>query len=145
MPTIERFEDLKCWQAGRQLKRVAYQLSRKTAFSSDRDLVSQIRRAVQSVTANIAEGFEREGNREFLQFLSQAKGSAGETKDHLYTALDENYIDQIEFDNAYKLADDTTRLIGGFMSYLRTASSGGSKFKRIGESNAKRQTPNSEP
>ncbi len=137
MPRIERFEDLKCWQTGRQLKRVAYQLSRKPAFSYDRDLVSQIRRAVQSVTANIAEGFEREGNREFLQFLSQAKGFAGETKDHLYTALDENHIDQAEFDNAYKLAEDTTRLTGGFMSYLGTASPGGSKFKRLGHSNPK--------
>lgn len=141
MPTIERFEDLQCWQAGRRLKRTVYPRTRKNAFSSDFALVSQIRRATQSVTANIAEGFEREGNREFIQFLSQAKGSAGETKDHLYTALDERYVDQAEFDQAYAQAEDVTRLIGGFMSYLRRAETSGSKFKR--GTNSKLQTPNS--
>lgn len=93
-------------------------------------MVGQIRRAAQSVTANIAEGFEREGNREFIQFLAQAKGSVGEVKDELYTALDEKYITQVDFDTAYALAEDTTRLIGGLMSYLRRAESTGSKFKR---------------
>jgi four helix bundle protein len=130
MATIERFEDLECSKAGRKLKQLVYQYSRTRLFSNDSSLVTQIRRAAQSVTANIAEGFEREGNREFVQFLSQSKGSAGEVKDHLYTALDETYISQSDFDAAYALAEDTTNLIGGFMSYLRRAESTGSKFKR---------------
>ena len=81
-----------------------------------------------SVTTNIAEGFERGGNREFIQFLSHAKGSVGETKDHLYTALDEGYISQPELAAACALADQTTRLIGGLMRYLRSTEKIGSKF-----------------
>jgi four helix bundle protein len=128
--TIQRFEDLECWKVGRQLRQTVYRFTRLKAFASDYALVGQIRRAAQSVTANIAEGFEREGNREFIQFLSQAKGSVGEVKDQLYTALDECYITQTDFDGAYALAEDTTRLIGGLMSYLRQAETTGSKFKR---------------
>jgi four helix bundle protein len=130
MATIERFEDLECWKSGRRLRQAAYRFTRLKPFTTDYALVGQIRRAAQSVTANIAEGFEREGNREFIQFLAQAKGSVGEVKDELYTALDEHYITQADFDSAYALAEDTTRLIGGFMSYLRRAESTGSKFKR---------------
>jgi four helix bundle protein len=127
---IERFEDLECWKAGRRLRQTAYRFSRLKPFGNDYALVGQIRRAAQSITANIAEGFEREGNREFIQFLSQAKGSTGEVKDELYTALDERYISQTDFDSAYSLAEDTTRLIGALMSYLRRAEDTGSKFKR---------------
>lgn len=130
MATIERFEDLECWKAARKLRQAAYRFTRTRAFATDYALVNQIRRAAQSVTANIAEGFEREGNREFVQFLSQAKGSVGEVKDELYTALDEGYITQSDFDSTYALAEDTTRLLGGFMSYLRRAEATGSKFKR---------------
>ena len=130
MATIERFEDLECWKSGRELKQTVYRYSRGRSFQPDYALVTQIRRAAQSVTANISEGLEREGNKEFIQFLSQAKGSVGEVKDHLYTALDENYISQVDFDAAYALAEDTTRLIGGFMSYLRRSEASGSKFKR---------------
>ena len=130
MAKIERFEDLDCWKSGRQLRQIAYRLSRVRPFSSDYALVGQIRRAAQSVTANIAEGFEREGNREFTQFLSQAKGSVGEVKDELYTALDEGYVTRADFDRAYEVAEHTTRLIGGLMGYLRRAENTGSKFKR---------------
>jgi four helix bundle protein len=130
MPTIERFEDLECWKSGRKLKQLVYRYTRGREFRLDYALVAQIRRAAQSITANISEGFEREGNKEFIQFLSQAKGSIGEVKDHLYTALDENYITQEDFDVAYALAEDTTRMTGGFMGYLRRAENTGSKFKR---------------
>lgn len=119
-----------CWKSGRKLRQIAHRFTRSKPFAADYALVGQIRRAAQSVTANISEGFEREGNREFIQFLSQAKGSVGEVKDELYTALDENYITQADFDSAYALAEDTTRLIGGLMSCLRRAESTGSKFKR---------------
>jgi four helix bundle protein len=128
MARIDRFEDLESWRFGRQLRKTVYRLTRLNAFNADNPLIWQIRRAAVSVTANIAEGFERDGNREFIQFLSHAKGSAGEIKDHLYAALDEGYISQAEFDAAYALADQTTRLIGGFMSYLRSTEKMGSKF-----------------
>jgi four helix bundle protein len=130
MATIERFEDLECWKSARKLRQLIYQYSRAKPFAQDFALVNQIRRASLSVTANIAEGFEREGNREFIQFLAQAKGSVGEVKDELYAAFDQNYITQAEFDSAYTLAEATTRLIGGFISYLRCTDAIGSKFKR---------------
>ena len=130
MATIERFEDLVCWQTARKLRVAVYRLTRQKAFSTDFALVNQIRRAALSASANIAEGFEREGNREFAQFLAQAKGSVGEVKDELYAALDENYISQADFEQAYRLADETTRLLGGFIGYLRRTANAGSKFKR---------------
>lgn len=67
-----------------------------------------------SVTANIAEGFERDGSREFIQFLSIAKGSCGEIQDHLYTALDENYVTPPEFDELYARTAEVARKIGAF-------------------------------
>jgi four helix bundle protein len=129
---------LESWRSGSQLRHTVYQFTRTKPFSTDYALVSQICRAALSVTANIAEGFERGGNREFLQFLSQAKGSVGEVKDQLYAALDEGYITDATFKSAYEQADRTTRLIGGLMSYLRQSGKTGAKF-------ATRQPPNPEP
>ena len=128
MPTIKRFEDLECRAAGRTLKRAVYRLTRKPGFTKDYPLISQIRRASFSVTANIVEGFERNGNRELIHFLTIAKGSAGEIRDHLYTALDEGYVTQDEFQETYALADSTGRLIGGFISYLQRSDMAGTKF-----------------
>src|SRR2546430_117929 len=92
MPTITRFEDIEAWQLGRELKRLIYGCSKEGGFAKDFALKDQIRRAAISVTANIAEGFERDGNREFNQFLSTSKASCGEVQDHLYTALDQKLI-----------------------------------------------------
>jgi four helix bundle protein len=128
MPTIRRFEDLECWIAGRALRRGVYRLTRNSEFVRDYPLVSQIRRAAFSVTSNIVEGFERNGNREFIQFLAVAKGSAGEIRDHLYTALDEGYITQLEFDEAYRLAEEAGKLLGGLMRYLQQSGMAGTKF-----------------
>ena len=128
MPTIKRFEDLECWTAGRSLRRAVYRLTRKPEFTKDYPLVSQVRRASFSFTANIVEGFERNGNREFIHFLTIAKGSAGEIRDHLYTALDEGYITQDEFQQTYALAESTGRLVGGFIGYLQRSAMAGTKF-----------------
>lgn len=94
MPTIKRFEDIEAWQLGRRLKQSVYKISKMGDFAKDFALRDQMRRAAISITANIAEGFEREGNREFIQFLSTSKGSCAELQDHLYTALDETYVTQ---------------------------------------------------
>jgi four helix bundle protein len=128
MATVLRFEDIEAWQSARRLRRAVYGLTRLRPFASDFALVDQIRRAAVSGGSNIAEGFERGGTREFIQFLSYAKGSVGEVKDQLYCALDERYVTQIQFDEAYSLADSSSRLIGGFLSYLRTTSFTGIKF-----------------
>ena len=79
--------------------------------------------------SNIAEGFERSGDKEFRQFLSLAKGSAGEVKAQLYVALDARFLSQEQFDQLYSLATETGRLIGGFMRYLTDSGYKGSKFK----------------
>lgn len=146
MAKIESFEDLECWQTARMFRHEVYRLSRSPEFSRDYALVSQIRRAAISIGSNIAEGFERGGNREFIQFLSQAKGSAGEAKDQLYVALDEGYVTQEQFDQAYGLGDAASRRIGGFMSYLRKASVTGYKFDTVStRANPKLKTQNAKP
>ena len=70
MPTIQRFEDIKAWQKARELAQSVYRVTSIGRFARDFSLRDQIRRAAVSVMSNIAEGFEREGNKEFLQFLS---------------------------------------------------------------------------
>ncbi|HUJ44884.1 MAG TPA: four helix bundle protein [Opitutaceae bacterium] len=137
---------MECWQAARAFRREVYRLSRLPEFSHDFALIGQIRRAAISVGSNIAEGFERGGNRELMQFLSNAKGSAGETKDQLYVALDESYITREQFDAAYAMGDSTSRLVGGFMSYLRRSPVTGYKFDSvIARANPKPKTQNSKP
>jgi four helix bundle protein len=137
MARIERFEDIEGWKKGRELRKLVYKLSRQGGFANDFSLKDQIRRAAQSVTSNIAEGFERGGNRELIQFLSDAKGSCGEVRDQLYTALDEHYVTPNEFKQAYDLALETSRLIAGFMKYLQQSELRGAKFK-TGAAAAKR-------
>jgi len=129
MATITKFEDIEAWQKGRILKQDLYRLSRHGGFAKDFALRDQIRRAAMSVTANIAEGFERDGNREFIQFLSISKGSCGEVQDHLYTAMDEDYITKDDFERLYAQTAEVSRLIGGFMQYLKRSEIRGAKFR----------------
>ena len=129
MARIDRFEDIEAWKLARQATRRLYDVSSIGAFAKDFALVNQIRRASISVMSNIAEGFERDGNKEFLQFLAIAKGSCGEVRSQLYIAADQNYIDASTFDEIAKLLIDTSRTISGFMKYLQGAPERGSKFK----------------
>lgn len=129
MSKIEKFEDIKSWQIARQATNLIFELSSKGQFAKDFTLVNQIRRSSISIMSNIAEGFERGGDKEFINFLSIAKGSCGEARSQLYIALDRNYITQAEFDFAYSQLDETGKLIGGFMNYLRKSDLRGSKFR----------------
>ena len=115
---VKKFENLEIWQDGRMLTQLIYALSNKGDFSKDFGLKDQIRRASISVTSNIAEGFERKSNKQLLQFLYYAKGSAGEVRSQLYVALDEGYINQEIFDQAYEQASKTINKIGGLIHYL---------------------------
>jgi four helix bundle protein len=120
MAKIEQFEDIEAWQMGRDLKKAIYRCSKRGEFAKDFVLRDQIRRAAISVTANIAEGFERGGNREFIQFLSLAKGSCGELRDHLYTASDEEYLSDAEFQSLFQSAKRISGAISAFIKYLQT-------------------------
>jgi four helix bundle protein len=84
MATIRTFADLDAWKAARELTKLVYLATRGTAFAKDFGLRDQIRRAVVSIMANIAEGFGRSGSGEFIQFLAIAKGSACEVNSHIY-------------------------------------------------------------
>jgi four helix bundle protein len=129
MATIERYEDIQGWQKARELTNFAYTVTKQRAFARDFALKNQIRKAAVSAMSNIAEGFERGGRPEFIQFLSIAKSSAGEVQSQLYIALDQEYITPEQFEKGYKLCDETMRLIGGFMAYLRKTPIQGPKYK----------------
>lgn len=129
MPTIERFEDLKVWQLARELCREIHNLTLKELFSKDFRLVGQIKGASGSIMDNIAEGFERDGNKEFIQFLFVSKGSCGEVRSQLYRATDCQYISQEEFDLAYEKALECSKMLKGFISYLKDSEIKGTKSK----------------
>lgn len=129
MAKIERFEDLTSWQKARELNRLVYQVTKNNRFAKDFGLRDQIRRASISVMSNIAEGFERGGDKEFIQFLSNAKGSCGEVRAQLYAALDENYLEQDEFNEMNKICMEVSRMLSGLMTYLRRSELRGNKFK----------------
>lgn len=97
MATLKRFTDIVAWQKGREVVKKIYELTRQGAFSRDWGLKDQIQRAAVSICSNIAEGFERSGNKEFANFLWIAKGSVGEVASQLYNAKDCGYIDEETF------------------------------------------------
>lgn len=125
---ISRFEDIEGWKKARLLTQQIYQVSASGMFSRDFGLRDQMRRASVSIMSNIAEGFERDGNKEFAQFLSIAKGSLGEVKSQFYVALDAGFIDQAQFTNLYGQADETGKLIAGFRRYLQQSELRGKKL-----------------
>ena len=129
MSANRKFEDLKAWQRARDLLRDVYRLTRKVKFRTDYSLCNQIRRASLSAVSNIAEGFEREGDKEFIQFLSQAKGSCGEERSQLYVAYDLGYINEEEFESSSQIAIETSRIISGLIKYFKESKHKGSKFK----------------
>lgn len=132
MAKVERFEELTSWRKARELNRRVYHVSKNPTFGRDFGLRDQIRRASISVMSNIAEGFERGGDKEFIQFLAIAKGSCVEIRSQLYAALDEQYVSQAEFDGLHSLCLEVSRMISGFISYLRRSELRGSKFKEDG-------------
>ena len=92
MATIKDFRDLKCWQEARVLAKEVYSKTGYGRFSKDYGLKDQVQRAAVSIGSNIAEGFERDSNQDFLKFLSYAKGSVGEVISQFYTAYDVGYV-----------------------------------------------------
>jgi four helix bundle protein len=121
MARIERFEDLRIWKLAREVANGLYALSANAAFSRDFVLRDQIRRAAVSMPSNIAEGFSRRSNKEFVQFLFVAKGSAAEAQSQLYLARDQGYLPEEEFDRVYREIDLLARQISRFITYLKAA------------------------
>ena len=128
MARIEKFEDNEAWKSAREVTRLVYEISSNEKFARDFASVNQIRRAAISILSNIAEGFERSGNKEFLHFLAAAKGSCGEVRAQLYVAFDQKDIDETKFREMAEKLSETSRLIAGFMKYLQQPEMRGSKF-----------------
>lgn len=129
MATIKRFEELVAWQRARELAAKVYAFCRKGGLSKDFGMRDQIQRAAVSVGSNIAEGFERSGNKELANFFWIAKGSAGEVASQLYTILDAGYITQDEFDDVYDCARKCSYLIYQFLEFLKNSRVKGERYK----------------
>jgi len=127
--TFQKFTDIEAWQKARELTFEIYEVTKRAPFSRDFELRRQIRDACVSVMSNIAEGFDRNGTGEFIQFLSIAKGSAAEVVSQLYVAMDQKYIAEEEFERLSSLATQAGRKIGALMSYLRKSGIKGAKFR----------------
>ena len=129
MPTITRFEDLEIWKKARELSQKVYPLTFTEPIKNDFRLKDQMRGSTGSIMDNISEGFERGSRLEFINSLSIAKGETGELKSQLYRCLDNKYISQKVFDELYNLANELTKMITSFISYLNKSKIKGQKFK----------------
>lgn len=129
MAKIERFEDLQVWILAREICRFVTYLLDTTPLKSNYALRDQIERSSGSVMDNIAEGFERNGNKEFIQFLSIAKGSCGEVKSQSYRAFDKRLITEEQHRQLNEMAETTKNKIGSLMNYLKNTEIKGLKFK----------------
>ena len=118
MGTIRRFEDLDCWIESRKLVGIIYSLSKKEQFRKDFELMSQVRRSAVSTMANIAEGFHRASNKDFMKFLDYSRSSVAETISHCYVALDQGYINADEMAQVNGQADILWKRVNNFITYL---------------------------
>ncbi|HSW52366.1 MAG TPA: four helix bundle protein [Sulfuricaulis sp.] len=129
MPTLQSFQELEVWKSAREFVQEVYRITRVGSLSKDYALCNQMRRASISIMANIAEGFERDGNAEFIQFLSVAKASSGEVQALLFIALDQDYLSEPVFERLRNMSNRINRQIAGFIAYLRKSKIRGAKFK----------------
>ena len=121
MARFERFEDMDIWQQARGVTKAIYFHSQHGGFARGFGLRDQIRRAAVSIMSNIAEGFERGPNKEFIQFLYIAKGSSGEVRSQLYVAFDLGYIDKDTFETIRADLLSLSKQISGFIQYLQSS------------------------
>jgi len=129
MATITKFEDLEIWQEARKLAKEVFILSKETDLKNDFRFKEQIKASSGSVMDNIAEGFERDGNLEFRQFLSIAKGSAGETRSQIYRLYDYEYISEEQFKDLKNKYENLSGKIKNFITYLNKKDFKGNKFQ----------------
>ncbi|PHQ30132.1 four helix bundle protein [Leeuwenhoekiella nanhaiensis] len=130
MGTIKRFEELDIWQLARDLCINIEQLFQNTGVGSNYALRNQMEKSSGSIMDNIAEGFDRGGNKEFINFLSYAKGSAGELKSQFYRCMDKGLISKELFEENSIKCQEIQNKIGGFITYLKNSEFKGPKFQR---------------
>ncbi|WP_026811014.1 four helix bundle protein [Arenibacter latericius] len=129
MSKINSFEDLNVWKLSRQLNIEMFKILAGKDNNEYGFLINHLYKTSGSIMDNIAEGFERGGNKEFINFLSYSKGSAGELRSQLYRALDVEIIDQSDFEKLHALTIDISKQLSLFRNYLKNSTYKGSKFK----------------
>jgi four helix bundle protein len=145
---MDDFEQFDAFQKCRILVRAVADPVNRGVFSKDIALAAQLRKTMLSIYSNFGEGFERDGNREFVQFVSIAKGSVGELRAQLLYALDLGYLEREKFERFNELGKEAARYLGGLMRHLNQSAFRGRKFKKNPElrtPNSKPQTPNPKP
>jgi len=125
---IKRFEDLEIWKEARELCKVVQEITSQPPFSNDFKLRDQIRGSSGSAMDNIAEGFDRGGNKEFGQFLSMSRGSTGESRSQSYRAYDNKYITEEKFNELLERTDSLSRKTYKLMEYLKNSNIKGIKY-----------------
>ena len=126
---VTRFEDLIAWQRSRELFQCIHEVAGKSPLSKDYSLRDQMKRASLSVMSNIAEGFDRGGDKEFIQFLFLAKGSCSELRSQLIAANDIGYLNTGDYQTLFNLTEETSRILQGLISAVKTREEKGHKFK----------------
>ena len=129
MATISRFEDMEIWQLARQQANELWLIYNEGSFAKDFELKNQINAASGSVMDNIAEGFERSGNKEFTHFLLIAKGSNGEVRSQLYRTADRKYISLEKFDELILKNESLSKKITAFIKYLKQSDKKGFRYE----------------
>lgn len=133
MAAIQKFEDIAVFQKARELCKEVYAITREGEFKSDYRFVQQIRAAAGSIMDNIAEGYERDGNAEFINFLYIAKGSAGEVRSQVMRAHDVGFIDDDKFNDLYGRCKNISIGIANFIKGIRAQDIKGQKYLKPSE------------
>ena len=128
MGAITKFEEIESWQKARKVSGQIWNLFQETGLRDDLPLQRQMNSSSGSTMDNIAEGFERGSNKEFIQFLFYAKGSSGELRSQLIRCYDRNHIDKAEFEQLKNQLVNISRSISGFINYLKSSQKQGYKF-----------------
>ena len=129
MGNAKKFEDLEVWKKARELAKRIYSVTNSDKFRHEFTLINQMKRSSGSIMDNIAEGFDRDGSKEFKQFLSIAKGSVAELKSQLYRCFDQDNLNQNTFSELYCHCDEVSKMLSGLIKFLKDTGYKGLKYK----------------